>query len=231
MSAFANTAGSRPIHKLEIGAGENPIVGGFTHNDLVAYPHIEIVASGSDMPMIPPDSVHMVRAMHVLEHFSQYGAIEALREWRRILVMDGILELALPNGEMLVHLWATGQLSFEAMIRDMVGLPSGAYIPPSEAAFRQVHKQHGWSFHLKEWLYTPMSQLPCGNSEGAQTHRWAYGASDLERLLVEFGFYRVHVKIDGTALHAWGSKQPIRRKIGFDELQRLFKDQPIAADD
>jgi SAM-dependent methyltransferase len=199
------------ILKLEIGSGEHPCEGGFTHNDVVAYPHIELVGDGARLFDLPGNTVRIVRAMHVLEHFDIADGVSAIQEWRRLLVPDGILELALPNGELIVRLWEQGQITYEAMIRDMQGLPPARIPVPTEAAFRKAWAKHGgWSYRFKRWLYDPTMVLPRGNPEAAQTHRWAYSAGELQRLLTGVGFCRVHVKIDGTAFHAWGSKEPVR---------------------
>lgn len=200
------------IRKLEIGAGEHPCEGGFIHNDVAAHPHIELVVDGAKLYDLASGSVRLIRAMHVLEHFSAQDAVAALREWRRILVDDGMIQLALPNGELLVSLWLQGQLSYQALIRDLRGLPPEGVPTPDEAAFRQAWNKFGWSYGLKRWLYDLVIDLPCGQTETAQTHRWAYGPAELGRLLVGSGFDRVRVLIDGTALHAWGSKVPARKQ-------------------
>ena len=201
------------ILKLEIGAGEHPCEGGFTHNDVVAYPHIELVGDGARPYDIACDSVRLVRAMHVLEHLGPQDAVAALREWRRILVPDGMIQLALPNGELLTSLWLQGQLTYAALIRDLRGLPPAEVPAPDEAAFREAWNKFGWTYGLKRWLYDPVADLPRGNAETAQTHRWAYGPGELRRLLEVSGFYRARVLIDGTALHAWASKAPMREPV------------------
>lgn len=216
------------LPKLEIGAGEHPCEGGFIHNDVAAYPHIEWVGDGSQLPSVKSESLAYVRAAHVLEHFSPWEAITALCEWRRVLVTDGILELALPNGELLVSLWATGQLPYANLIRDLLGLPPPEVMIPTERDVRRQFGTHGWSTEFRKYIYAQTAFLPCGKIETAQSHRWAYAPREMERLLAEFGFHRIHVKIDGTALHIWASKETARPMVGFEAVKRAFRGEAIA---
>jgi len=222
------------LPKLEIGAGEHPCEGGFIHNDVAAYPHIEWVGDGSQLPSVNAESLAYVRAAHVLEHFSPWEAITALCEWRRVLVPEGVLELALPNGRLLVDLWDQGQLTYAAMIRDMMGLPPATVVPPTEAEFRHAWERRGWSGELRDWLYAAVSFLPHGNGDKdcrtAQTHRWAYSPRELEALLSELSFHRIHVKIDGTALHAWAAKAPTRPRLGVMDALKVVRGQAPGAD-
>ncbi|NLS78849.1 MAG: methyltransferase domain-containing protein [Chloroflexi bacterium] len=218
---------AQPIVKLEIGAGEHPCEGGFIHNDLAAYPHIELVGDAAELPL-PSDSLHFIRAMHVFEHFSPFNATCTLREWRRLLVPEGVLELALPNGELLVSLWATGQLPYANLIRDLLGLPPPEVLIPPEREARRQFATHGWSTEFRKYIYAQTAFLPCGKIETAQSHRWAYAPREMERLLSEFGFHRIHVKIDGTALHIWASKEAIRPMVGFEQIKSVFRGEAIA---
>ena len=194
-----------PLVKLEIGAGEHPAEGGYLHNDVVAYPHIEIVADGAKLTTLRSDSVEIVRAMHVLEHMAPGGAMKALREWRRVLVPEGMLELALPNGEFITELWASGKLTYEAAIRDLLGLPPDEMHLPSEAEFAAQWLQYGWTPEFRDFLYgRTVRFLPCGKT--ANLHRWAYGPDELRGLLETMGYVRVVVRPEVTSLHAWAVK-------------------------
>ena len=70
--------------KLHLGCGKRYIPG-FCHIDIRKFPHIDYVASIDKLDMFEDDSVDLVYASHLLEHFQRDKIEEVLREWYRVL--------------------------------------------------------------------------------------------------------------------------------------------------
>ena len=82
--------------KLHLGCGKRRIPG-FVHIDAVPYEHIDHVCAIDHLPFIPDESVSLVYACHVLEHFKRREVPRVLKEWHRVLHPEGTLRLAVPD--------------------------------------------------------------------------------------------------------------------------------------
>ncbi len=89
------------IKKLHLGCG-NRYIPGFIHVDLADYPHIDYKHNVSDLSMFEDNSIELIYACHVLEHFKRYEVEKVLKEWHRVLAPKGILRLAVPDFEAIV---------------------------------------------------------------------------------------------------------------------------------
>ena len=81
--------------KLHLGCGRRYIPG-FVHVDAQAAPHVDIVGPVERLTM-PDDSVSLIYASHVLEHFDRQAYKGVLREWFRVLRPGGVLRLSVPD--------------------------------------------------------------------------------------------------------------------------------------
>ena len=96
--------------KLHLGCGPRHIPG-FVHIDALDAPHVDHVAAIDRLPFIPDDSVELIYACHVLEHFKRSVVAEVLGEWRRVLRPGGVLRLAVPDFAALCEVYqSTGRL-------------------------------------------------------------------------------------------------------------------------
>jgi len=82
--------------KLHLGCGKRYLPG-YTHVDLSDYKHIDIKQDVRVLPMLEDESVSTIYASHVFEYFSKVEAPVVLAEWRRVLVLGGSLQLAVPD--------------------------------------------------------------------------------------------------------------------------------------
>lgn len=81
--------------KLHLGCGSRYIPG-FVHVDAQPAPHVDIVGPVEKLPM-DDNSVSLIYASHVLEHFGRYAYKAVLKEWFRVLKPGGILRLSVPD--------------------------------------------------------------------------------------------------------------------------------------
>jgi predicted SAM-dependent methyltransferase len=81
--------------KLHLGCGPRHIPG-FIHIDAQAASHVDIVGPVEHLPM-GDNSVSLIYASHVLEHFGRYAYKAVLKEWFRVLKPGGILRISVPD--------------------------------------------------------------------------------------------------------------------------------------
>lgn len=81
--------------KLHLGCGCRRIPGYF-HVDVLPAPHVNIVGPVERLPL-QDDSVSLIYASHVLEHFGRHEYRAVLAEWFRVLERGGTLRLAVPD--------------------------------------------------------------------------------------------------------------------------------------
>jgi SAM-dependent methyltransferase len=89
--------------KLHLGCGKRYFGPDWTHIDGGNHKHLH----SHDITKLPfeKDSVDLVYASHVLEYFDLEEAGEVIKEWRRVLIPDGVLRLAVPNFEVMARLY------------------------------------------------------------------------------------------------------------------------------
>jgi len=92
--------------KLHIGCGKR-YLDGFMHIDIQYYPHVNYVCDARNLTMINNDSVDLIYASHILEHFHYTEAPDVLKEWCRVLKPEtGILRLAVPDFDAILSVYA-----------------------------------------------------------------------------------------------------------------------------
>ncbi|HEY6351157.1 MAG TPA: methyltransferase domain-containing protein [Candidatus Angelobacter sp.] len=105
--------------KLHLGCGSKHIPG-FVHVDLEDHPHIDFRIPVNKLIFAPDNSVELIYASHVLEHFGRHEVDQVLREWFRVLQKGGILRIAVPDfGAVSDRYQETGELS------ELIGLVCG----------------------------------------------------------------------------------------------------------
>ncbi|RXF74449.1 class I SAM-dependent methyltransferase [Hansschlegelia zhihuaiae] len=95
--------------KLHLGCGPKYIPG-FLHVDALDFPHVDVRGPVDILPFAKDQSVEMIYACHVLEHFGRYEINRILAEWYRVLKPGGVLRLAVPNFEAVAKLYVLGRL-------------------------------------------------------------------------------------------------------------------------
>ena len=90
--------------KLHLGCGEKYIPG-FIHIDVRKFPHMDYLASVDKLDMFKDNSVDLIYACHLLEHFKRNQIENILKEWYRVLKLGGILRIAVPDFEKLIKIY------------------------------------------------------------------------------------------------------------------------------
>jgi predicted SAM-dependent methyltransferase len=82
--------------KIHLGCGARYIPG-FYHIDIQNYPHIDRVQNVDNLHFLNSNSVELIYASHVLEHYGRFAVNKVLCEWYRVLKPGGILRLSVPD--------------------------------------------------------------------------------------------------------------------------------------
>lgn len=90
--------------KLHLGCG-NRHIPGFTHIDLIDYPHIDYKNPIDDLSIFKDNSIDLIYNCHVLEHFHKRRIPEVLKEWHRVLKPGGILRTSVPDFNQLIKVY------------------------------------------------------------------------------------------------------------------------------
>ncbi len=96
MSALAAASSGPGPKKLHLGCGKK-FIPGFYHVDVLPAPHVDLVSRVERLPSIPDNTIELIYAAHVLEHFSRKEYRATLQEWYRVLAPAGVLRLAVPD--------------------------------------------------------------------------------------------------------------------------------------
>ena len=96
--------------KLHLGCG-NKRLEGFINVDLISSPAVDLVEDASTLHSIESNSVDLIYASHILEHFSRWEHQIVLASWYEVLKPAGILRLAVPDFKQIVARYLiTGEL-------------------------------------------------------------------------------------------------------------------------
>lgn len=87
--------------KLHLGCGDKRI-DGFINIDLRASNNVDIVDDVATLQQINNNSVELIYASHVLEHFGRHEYTKVLKRWCECLKPGGVLRLAVPDFEAVV---------------------------------------------------------------------------------------------------------------------------------
>lgn len=136
----------------------------------------DIVASLTDMSMVPANSMDAVWSSHNLEHLEGYQVPIALAEMRRVLKPGGFALITLPNLEKIAQLIVTGRADDV-----LYTSPAGPITP-------------------LDMLYGHQKSVKNGNTHMA--HRTGFTAKRLSGVLTEAGFNEVRV-MQGLNYDLW----------------------------
>ncbi len=84
------------MKRLHLGCG-GKFIPGFYHVDIQPYPHVDQLCSVDKLTFVADDTVELIYACHVLEHFGRFQIVDVLQEWCRVLQPGGVLRLAVPD--------------------------------------------------------------------------------------------------------------------------------------
>ena len=108
--------------RLHIGCGKRNIPG-FINVDILEFPHVHHVTGANILGFASDNSVDLIYACHVLEHFGRTEYEDVLREWYRVLKADGVLRLSVPDFRACANIYY--EKGLEDGLSGLIGLISG----------------------------------------------------------------------------------------------------------
>ncbi|UVO51142.1 methyltransferase domain-containing protein [Sphingomonas sp. SUN019] len=108
--------------KLHLGCGPKEFAGWY-HVDALSYPHVDHIGPVEKLDFVEDQTVEIIYACHVLEHFGRNAYKDVLREWQRVLQPGGVLRLAVPDFAACAQAYVSGELSRGLL--DVTGLLMG----------------------------------------------------------------------------------------------------------
>lgn len=148
--------------KLHLGCGKK-FIEGFVHVDMANYDHVDFKADVKNLHMFNSDSVDLIYACHVLEHFGRNEVSDVITEWYRVLKKGGTLRIAVPDFESVVNWYNnTGKIS------EVMGLVVGGQrelydyhkIIFDECSLTALMKEVGFKqVHRYDWKDTEHSNM------------------------------------------------------------------------
>ena len=115
--------------KLHLGCGTKAIEG-YTNIDCRYFPNVDSVDNVRFLRSLKNDTVDVIYASHVLEHFSRWDYESALERWHGILKPNGVLRLAVPDFEQIAKYYLKTK-----KIRDVSGMLFGGQDYPENNHF------------------------------------------------------------------------------------------------
>ena len=147
--------------KLHLGCG-NKYIPGFFHVDVLPMSHVDHVGSAERLDFVADNSVDLIYACHILEHYGRHEIQSVLSEWYRVLRPEGILRLAVPDFAAVCHMYDSEGLrdGYSGLVglvcggqRNCVDFHKAIFDEPllsgllKSAGFRQVRK---WDWRITE---------------------------------------------------------------------------------
>jgi len=117
--------------RLNIGCG-NRHLPGFIHVDVENLPHVDYIADAQHLWFAKSETIDLVYASHILEHFGRNEFKGPLREWYRVLKPGGTLRLAVPDFSACASIYY--ERGLENGLTGLIGLIMGG-------------QRNSWDFH------------------------------------------------------------------------------------
>ena len=112
-----NSDGSINLH-LGCGSINHPA---FINIDGIPASHIHYVGRIDKLSPFQDNSVDLIYACHCLEHFSHRQVLNVLQDWCRVLKMNGVLRVSVPDFNSMVNLYLAAGRDIQYVLEPITG--------------------------------------------------------------------------------------------------------------
>ena len=105
--------------KLNLGCGKRDFGSDWIHIDGADYPHID--SQNIESLDYRDKSVDLIYASHVIEYFDRREVLPVLKEWKRVLRIDGVLRIAVPDFYQMAKLYLVDSYNLEKFLGPLYG--------------------------------------------------------------------------------------------------------------
>lgn len=108
--------------KLNLGCGWRFFGDDWIHIDDGNYQHLDYKTDITKLPMFEDGSVDLIYASHVIAYFDRVEIVDVLKEWNRVLKVNGVLRLATPDFEVISELYhKNSDFNVESLVGPLYG--------------------------------------------------------------------------------------------------------------
>lgn len=145
--------------RLHLGCGSIRLPG-FCNVDILATPAVDVKSDISKLDNFSDNSIELIYACHVLEHFSHVEAVLVLRRWFEVLAPGGELRISVPDIDRIVKIYIDNWQHFQTPGNSpWIGLLYGGQGDPYD--FHKTGFNFCWMRHLLEGIgYTQVAEYP-----------------------------------------------------------------------
>lgn len=132
--------------RLHLGCG-NIRLTGFCNVDILTTSAVDVVSDISKLENFSDNSIELIYACHVLEHFSHDEAVDVLRRWFDVLMPGGQLRVSVPDIDRIVKIYSDNWKHFQTPGNSpWIGLLYGGQGDPYD--FHKTGFNFCWMQHL-----------------------------------------------------------------------------------
>jgi len=161
MNTETTIAAVPKVARLNLG-GRGTLIPGFTTVDLSDENKDGIRADVSDLYMIDDDSVEVIYASQILEHFPHVQTLKVLKEWHRVLKNGGKIYIGVPDFQRAIELYHTYGL-MDYLVNSLYGdqgYPMAFHYAPftfgrlasllNKVGFREIKRIRNMPYNIKD---------------------------------------------------------------------------------
>jgi SAM-dependent methyltransferase len=145
--------------RLHLGCG-NIRIPGFCNVDILQTTAVDVVSDISKLENFSDNSIELIYACHVLEHFSHEEAVRVLRRWFQVLKPGGVLRVSVPDIDRIVKIYTDNWAHFQTPGNSpWIGLLYGGQGDPYD--FHKTGFNFCWMKHLLDDIgFENVSEYP-----------------------------------------------------------------------
>lgn len=139
---------------IHLGCG--PIIHeAFINVDGFPLPHVHYVRDIRDLSIFEDNSVDLIYASHLLEHFHYAEVGNVLQEWQRVLKRGGTLRLSVPDFDLLLKIYYANKMNPDDILPPLLGGQDNKYnfhyVVFNEQNLTNKLKKAGFS-DIEKWI-------------------------------------------------------------------------------
>lgn len=145
--------------RLHLGCG-NIRLTGFCNVDILTTAAVDVVSDISKLDNFADNSIELIYACHVLEHFSHDEAVSVLRRWFDVLAPGGELRISVPDLDRIVKIYHNNWQHFQTPGNSpWIGLLYGGQGDPYD--FHKTGFNFCWMRHLLDKIgFVDIAEYP-----------------------------------------------------------------------
>jgi predicted SAM-dependent methyltransferase len=140
--------------KLNLGCGKRDFGSDWVHIDGGDFPHLH--SHNIEKLDYRDKSVDLIYASHVIEYFDRREILSVLKEWKRVLKIDGVLRIAVPDFYQIAKLYLVDSYDLKKFLGPLYGKISMEIVHMNDNRFKEskiVYHKTVYDFdNLKELL-------------------------------------------------------------------------------